>query len=115
MTSFAATTQALPALPTLETVTDIIVNQKLGNCVPVFVQLPADLLTPVMAYLRVAKDSRYSFMLESVTGGENVGRYSFIGAGTCPSRGNRCIRYIDPVWVMVRSLQSHTHRSGSGI
>lgn len=72
--------QTLPATPSLETVTDIIVNQKIGNCIPVFVQLPADLLTPVLAYLRIAKDSKYSFMLESVTGGQNVGRYSFIGA-----------------------------------
>ncbi|KAG8906245.1 hypothetical protein FRB99_007307 [Tulasnella sp. 403] len=72
--------QTLPATPSLATVTDIIVNQKRGNCVPVFVQLPADLLTPVMAYLRLAKDSKYSFILESVIAGENVGRYSFIGA-----------------------------------
>ncbi|KAF8061545.1 ADC synthase [Lyophyllum atratum] len=33
-----------------------------------------------MAYLRIAKDSKYSFLLESVIGGENVARYSFIGA-----------------------------------
>jgi anthranilate synthase component 1 len=34
-----------------------------------------------MAYLRIAKDSKYSFLLESVIAGENVARYSFIGAG----------------------------------
>jgi len=34
-----------------------------------------------MAYLRIAKDSKYSFLLESVVGGDNVARYSFIGAG----------------------------------
>ncbi len=39
----------------------------------------ADLLTPVSAYLRVAGDSPRSFLLESVEGGEKVGRYSFIG------------------------------------
>ncbi|KAG9008608.1 hypothetical protein FRB93_006527 [Tulasnella sp. JGI-2019a] len=72
--------QALPAKPSLDEVTDIIVTQKRGNCVPVFVELPADLLTPVMAYLRMAKDSKHSFILESVIAGENVGRYSFIGA-----------------------------------
>lgn len=33
-----------------------------------------------MAYLRVSKDSKYSFLLESVINGENVARYSFIGA-----------------------------------
>lgn len=59
----------------------MIVTQKRGNCVPVFVQLPADLLTPVMAYLRLSKDSKYSFILESVIAGENVARHSFIGSG----------------------------------
>jgi anthranilate/para-aminobenzoate synthase component I len=34
-----------------------------------------------MIYLRIAKDSKYSFLLESVVGGESVSRYSFIGAG----------------------------------
>lgn len=48
---------------------------------PVYVEIPADLITPCMAYLRIAKDSRYSFLLESVIAGENVARYSFIGAG----------------------------------
>ena len=56
-------------------------HEKRGNCVPVFVQLPADLITPVIAYLRIAQVSKYSFLLESVIAGENVARYSFIGAG----------------------------------
>ena len=34
-----------------------------------------------MAYLRISKDSKYSFLFESVIAGENVARYSFIGAG----------------------------------
>ncbi|TDL27560.1 anthranilate synthase component [Rickenella mellea] len=72
--------QTLSAFPPLTTVEQIIINEKLGNCVPVFVQLPADLITPCMAYLRVAKDSKYSFLLESVIAGENLARYSFIGA-----------------------------------
>ncbi|KAG8930233.1 hypothetical protein FRC02_004492 [Tulasnella sp. 418] len=33
-----------------------------------------------MAYLKISKDSKYSFLLESVIAGENVARYSFIGA-----------------------------------
>ncbi|KAF7363289.1 hypothetical protein MSAN_00984100 [Mycena sanguinolenta] len=72
--------QKLPAFPSLETVERLINVEKQGNCVPVYVELPADLLTPVMAYLRIAKDSKYSFLLESVINGENVARYSFIGA-----------------------------------
>ncbi|WWC73244.1 uncharacterized protein I206_107210 [Kwoniella pini CBS 10737] len=50
------------------------------NLIPVFVEIPADLLTPVAAYLKIAKDSKYSFLLESVIGGENLARYSFVGA-----------------------------------
>lgn len=70
----------LPAYPSLADVQRLIVTEKKGNCVPVFVELPADMITPCMAYLRIAKDSKYSFLLESVNGGENVARYSFIGA-----------------------------------
>ncbi len=41
-----------------------------GNLVPVCGTLTADLLTPVGAYLRLAQGARYSFLLESVEGGE---------------------------------------------
>ena len=67
--------------PSLSTVESLIIHEQRGNCVPVYVELPADLLTPCMAYLRIAKDSKYNFLLESVVGGESVSRYSFIGAG----------------------------------
>ena len=53
-----------------------------GNTIPVYVKLPAELITPVTAYLRLtagAKLGEESFLLESVTGGERVARYSFIG------------------------------------
>jgi anthranilate synthase component 1 len=49
-----------------------------GNIVPVFREVPADLETPVSAYLKVAR-GRHSFLLESVEGGERLARYSFIG------------------------------------
>jgi anthranilate synthase component 1 len=51
-----------------------------GNLVPVYEVFPADLLTPVSAYLRVAQGARYSFLLESVEGGEKIARYTFAGA-----------------------------------
>ena len=51
-----------------------------SGIVPVYRVVTADLLTPVSAYLRMAGDSRYSFLLESVEGGETVGRFSFMGA-----------------------------------
>ena len=73
--------QTLVPYPPLATVEQYILQEKRGNCVPVFVQLPADLVTPCTAYLKIAKDSKYSFLLESVIAGENIARYSFIGAG----------------------------------
>ena len=61
--------------PTLEKVKEMAGQ---GNLAPVFRSINADLETPVSAYLKVAKGP-YSFLLESVEGGERVGRYSFIG------------------------------------
>ncbi len=54
-----------------------------GNLVPIYQEINADLETPVTAYLKVARGP-YSFLLESVEGGERMARYSFIG--TEPSR-----------------------------
>jgi len=47
--------------------------------VPVYRTLTADLETPVSAFLRLAAKEPQSFLLESVEGGEKVGRYTFIG------------------------------------
>ncbi len=56
-----------------------------GNTVPVYRELLADALTPVMAYQRVAMPpgfapAKNAFLLESVVGGERIARYSFVGA-----------------------------------
>src|SRR5438874_7932487 len=53
-----------------------------GNLVPVWSELPADLDTPVSIFLKLrqAFASSEAFLLESVEGGEQVARYSFIGA-----------------------------------
>jgi anthranilate synthase component 1 len=50
-----------------------------GTFVPVHKEIVADLLTPVSAFLKIAEHSDYAFLLESVEGGEHVGRYSFLG------------------------------------
>ena len=50
-----------------------------GNLVPLYKSINADLETPVSAFLKVANTS-YCYLLESVSGGERLGRYSFIGA-----------------------------------
>ena len=53
---------------------------KQGNLIPVYDVFSADLLTPVSAYLRISQGARYSFLLESVEGGEKIARYTFVGA-----------------------------------
>ena len=50
-----------------------------GTFVPVCKEIVADLLTPVSAFLKIAEHTDYAFLLESVEGGEHVGRYSFLG------------------------------------
>ncbi len=50
-----------------------------GTFVPVCREIVADLLTPVSAFLKIAEHSDHAFLLESVEGGEHVGRYSFLG------------------------------------
>ena len=49
------------------------------SLIPVFRTVTADLETPVSAFLRIAHDAPEAFLLESVEGGEHVGRYTFIG------------------------------------
>jgi anthranilate synthase component 1 len=52
------------------------------NRIPLLLEAFADLETPLSLYLKLARpqdEGRYSFLLESVVGGERFGRYSFIG------------------------------------
>jgi anthranilate synthase component 1 len=67
-----------------------------GNLIPIYRELPADLDTPVSVYLKLAGHGA-SFLLESVEGGEQVGRYSFIG--------------IEPNAVLSFNQRSYTRRS----
>jgi anthranilate synthase component I len=50
-----------------------------GNFIPVYQELVADLDTPVSAWYRVCQGQPYSFLLESVEGGDRIGRYSLLG------------------------------------
>jgi anthranilate synthase component 1 len=68
---------------------------KQGNLIPVYDIFPADLLTPVSAYLRIAQGARYSFLLESVEGNEKIARYSFAGANP-----EEIFRYVSGACVM---------------
>ncbi|MBE9126117.1 MULTISPECIES: anthranilate synthase component I [unclassified Coleofasciculus] len=72
-----------------------------GNFVPVYQEWVADLETPVSAWYKVCAGQPYSFLLESVEGGENVGRYSLLGC--------------DPLWILEArgNTTTQTHRDAS--
>jgi len=65
-----------PILPSRK---EFLALAKDHTLVPVCRTLTADLETPVSAFLRAAWSERECFLLESVEGGEQVGRYTFIG------------------------------------
>lgn len=67
--------------------------------VPVIDTMPADLHTPLSVYLRLATSGKNSFLLESVEGGESLGRYSFIGT--------------DPAMIVSGDVKSFTVRRPS--
>jgi len=76
MNYIANSTHLLTVSPARETVLDLFSQ---GNSVPIYRTLLADLETPVSVYLKLAQTGQPSFLLESVEGGEQVGRYSFLG------------------------------------
>ena len=73
---------------------------KQGNFVPVYQEWVADLDTPVSAWYKVCAGQPYSFLLESVEGGEKVGRYSLLGC--------------DPLWILEArgDKTTQTYRDG---
>jgi anthranilate synthase component 1 len=53
-----------------------------GNTIPIYKRLTNDTLTPISCYLKLtAQTKEFSFLFESILGGEKIGRYSFVGAG----------------------------------
>jgi anthranilate synthase component I len=51
-----------------------------STLVPVVKSVMADLLTPVSAFLAISRGEQNAFLLESVERGEQIGRYTFLGA-----------------------------------
>ncbi|NCJ06297.1 anthranilate synthase component I [Synechococcales cyanobacterium C] len=71
-----------------------------GNFIPVYREWIADLDTPVSAWYQVCAQERYSFLLESVEGGESLARYSLLGC--------------DPLWILESrgDQTTQTYRNG---
>ncbi len=75
--------------------TEFIQRAEHGKLVPVYREIVADLETPISAFLKLREaNGGYAFLLESVTGGENIARYSYLA--TQPyrlfrSKGNQVV------------------------
>jgi len=88
-----------------------------GNLVPLYREINADLETPVSAYLKIAQPP-YSFLLESVEGGERLARYSFIGTEpfhvvkTGPGQFDG---EVDPLVLIQEMLGKYSHVSVQGL
>jgi len=81
--------------PTLPDRAQFLRLARTHTLVPLYRTLTADLETPVSAFLRVAAAEPECFLLESVEGGERLGRYTYIGIR--PSR--RIVSHGDEVEV----------------
>ncbi|KAL3960084.1 hypothetical protein ACCO45_005201 [Purpureocillium lilacinum] len=101
--------------PSLDTVRSIVDRPHAGpgkkpTLVPVYRQISSDLITPSAAYLKISahSSSDFSFLFESAAT-EQVGRYSFVGAGprkvltTGPGHGPA----TDPLPALEEELARH--------
>src|SRR5258707_13273949 len=98
-----------------------------ATLIPVAKSISADLLTPVSAFLAVADDEPDAFLLESVEGGEKIGRYTFLGVRPflrLESRGDKIIikrgrkverRTADIFQVMKELLRQHRPATIEGL
>ncbi len=90
-----------------------------GNLCPIYREILADLETPVSAFLKIARGA-YSFLLESVEGGQHIARYSFIGsdpymvlrlhnglAHTMQGGYKQALPYTDPLVVLASHLDAY--------
>src|SRR5262245_13517683 len=105
--------------------------------VPIYRQLVGDTLTPVTAFRKI-QEGDWSFLFESVIGGERLGRYSFVGSGpflifqawdrkvrislpSPPGRGvggegeTREITHFDPLKLLEETLEQYRTPALSGL
>jgi len=77
-----------------------------GNLVPICREIVADLDTPVSAFLKV-QGGGYSFLLESIEGGERIARYSFIGIEPYRVITTRAEDRTDPLCIIAEELNKY--------
>jgi anthranilate synthase component 1 len=89
--------------PTLEEAREL--NNK-GNLLPVYREIGADLETPVSAFLKINRGG-YSFLLESVEGGERLARYSLIGTEPYKLVSTKSGDSVDPLSLIAAELSRY--------
>ena len=89
--------------PTLE---DVKKYKGDGNLVPICREIVADLETPVSTFLKINRGG-YSFLLESVEGGQRLARYSFIGTEPYAVLTTKGEDKIDPLPLITRELNKY--------
>ncbi|MFC2002666.1 anthranilate synthase component I [Chloroflexota bacterium] len=97
--------------PTLE---EVKKHRKDGNLVPIYREIVADLETPVSAFLKVNRGG-YSFLLESVEGGQRLARYSFIGTEPYKVLTTGGEDKTDPLPLIAKELSKHKIVPVSGL
>eukprot|EP00471_Norrisiella_sphaerica_P010067 CAMPEP_0184494656 /NCGR_PEP_ID=MMETSP0113_2-20130426/29285_1 /TAXON_ID=91329 /ORGANISM="Norrisiella sphaerica, Strain BC52" /LENGTH=525 /DNA_ID=CAMNT_0026880507 /DNA_START=1 /DNA_END=1578 /DNA_ORIENTATION=+ len=75
------------------------------NVVPIFAEMVADVDTPVTVYLKLSKSKGPKFLFESVAGGENIARYSFIGVNPYKIMEFGAENKVDPLRVLEKELK----------
>ncbi|KAI9792408.1 MAG: hypothetical protein M1816_002292 [Peltula sp. TS41687] len=109
--------------PSLETIRKVLPSHlksaETPNLVPLYTSIPADILTPSLAYLKISANSKsdLSFLFESAATTETIGRYSFVGANpikvlkTGPGHGPEA----DPLPLLENELSQYRVASIPGL
>ena len=80
--------------------------------VPVSKVVRADMLTPVSAFLAIAADEPEAFLLESVEGGEKIGRYTFLGVRPHKSVATRSRNEVVSIGVVTNGAPRRVMSAG---
>ncbi len=97
--------------PSLEEVKNLA---QTANLIPVYQEIVADLETPVSSFLKL-KRGGYAFLLESVEGGERIGRYSFIGTEPYLTYKHSGNDQSDPLVPVIKELNKYRPATVAGL
>ncbi|OQR97514.1 anthranilate synthase component I [Thraustotheca clavata] len=97
--------------PTYQAAVVLTQKNKDKNLLPVYLDVTADLDSPVSVYLKLVQNqgtTTQSFLLESIAPGENIARYSFIGTNPLKTitSGPKCIYKSDPLVQLEKEMKA---------